>query len=142
VRSAAFGLAGLGSLALLVGLFVGVGEARGHAIVHFLTGILCLGLFTALGFAWHPPAGSGGATFRGVVLSVLALATLGSFVESLGGAGYDAANSGRRIAMLTVLHDIATPFAALMLSAIPLGLVTGAGVLIAKLRQRARPARV
>jgi hypothetical protein len=130
VRAAALVLAALGVVAALVAFLVAVGEARGHAVGHILTGLLCLGLFAALAFPWHPPAGSGAATLRGLVLSLLALAALGSFLESLGGAGYDAANAGRRIEALTTLHDIAVPFGAFLIGAVPLGVITGIVVVI------------
>jgi hypothetical protein len=133
VRAAALVLAALGVVAALVAFLVAVGEARGHAVGHILTGLLCLGLFAALAFPWHPPAGSGAATLRGLVLSLLALAALGSFLESLGGAGYDAANAGRRIEALTTLHDIAVPF-----GDVPLGVITGIVVLIGWATRRGR----
>jgi hypothetical protein len=44
-----------------------------------------------------------------LVLSVVA--TFGSFPESIGGAGYDATNSDARVEALTLLHDVALPFA-------------------------------
>jgi hypothetical protein len=138
VRAAALVLAALGVVAALVAFLVAVGEARGHAVGHILTGLLCLGLFAALAFPWHPPAGSGAATLRGLVLSLLALAALGSFLESLGGAGYDAANAGRRIEALTTLHDIAVPFGAFLIGAVPLGVITGIVVLIGWATRRGR----
>jgi hypothetical protein len=99
---------------------------------------VCLGLFAALAFPWHPPAGSGAATLRGLVLTLLALAALGSFLESLGGAGYDAANDGRRIEALTTLHGIVVPFGALLIGAVPLGVITGVVVLIGWATRRGR----
>jgi hypothetical protein len=138
VRLATLVLAALGVVAALVAFLVAVGEARGHAVGHLLTGLLCLGLFAALSFPWHPPAGSGAATLRGLVLSLLALAALGSFLESLGGAGYDAANAGRRIEALARLHDIAVPFDAFLIGAVPLGVITGIVVLIGWATRRGR----
>jgi hypothetical protein len=138
VRAAALVLAALGVVAALVAFLVAVGEARGHAVGHLLTGLVCIGLFAALAFAWHPPVGSGAATLRGLVLSLLALAALGSFLESLGGAGYDAANAGRRIEALTTLHDIAVPFGAFLIGAVPLGVITGIVVLIGWATRRGR----
>ena len=136
IRVVAIGLAGLGLVAVLVAIFVAIGEARGHAVLHLLTGLICLGLFAALAFLWHPRVGTGPAMFRGLVLTLLAAASVSSFVESLGGAGYDAANAGRRIESLTVLHDIAVPLAALTLLAVPLGVLTGIVVLIARATRR------
>jgi hypothetical protein len=141
VRVATLVLAALGLVAALVAFLVAVGEARGHAVGHLLTGLLCLGLFAALAFPWHPPAGSGAATLRGLVLTLLALAALGSFLESLGGAGYDAANDGRRIEALTTLHGIAVPLGAFLIGAVPLGVITGIGVLIARAARRGRTVR-
>ncbi|MGZ5214567.1 MAG: hypothetical protein ACXWEN_12575, partial [Actinomycetota bacterium] len=131
VRVVTFGLVGLGLLAVLVALVVAEGEARGHAVFHLLTGFLCVGLFAALAFPWYPRAGGGAASLRGLVLTLLAVAALGAFMESLGGSGYDAANDGHRIEALTTLHSIAAPFGALIV-AVPLGLITGIGVLIAR----------
>ena len=61
---------------------------------------------------------------------LLVAATFGSFLESLGGSGYDAANSGTRISALTTLHGIALPFGALVMAAVPLALITGVVALI------------
>ena len=141
VRVVAYGLAGLGLVALLVALVVAVGEARGHAILHLLTGFLCVGLFAALAFPWHPRAGGGAATLRGMVLTLLALAAFGGFMESLGGAGYDAANDGHRIESLTTLHSIALPFGAFLFVAVPLGVITGITVLIARATRHGRTVR-
>ena len=113
-------------------LIVAEGEARGHAIGHLITGFLCVGLFAALALPWHPPAGGGAATLRGLVLTLLALSAFGGFMESLGGAGYDAANEGHRIEALTTLHSVAGPFGALLIVAVPLGVITGIAVLIAR----------
>jgi len=135
------GLAGLGLVALLVAFVVAEGEARGHAVLHLLTGFLCVGLFAALAFLWHPRAGGGAATLRGLVLMLLAVAALGGFMESLGGAGYDAANAGRRIEALTTLHSIALPFGALLIVAVPLAVITGVTVLIARATRRGRTVR-
>ncbi|MEO8293164.1 MAG: hypothetical protein ABI635_08495 [Actinomycetota bacterium] len=140
-RVAILGLSGLGLVALLVALLVAEGEARGHAIAHLLTGLLCVGLFAALAFPWHPHAGSGAATLRGLVLTLLGLAAFGSFLESLGGAGYDAANGGRRIAALTTLHDVGLPFGVLLIGAVPLGAITGIAVFTAWAVRRGRTVR-
>jgi hypothetical protein len=48
----------------------------------------------------------------------------GSFIESLGGAGYDAANLERRVESLASLHGIGVLFGPVALLAIPLGAVT------------------
>ncbi|MGH2594839.1 MAG: hypothetical protein ACRDH7_02615, partial [Actinomycetota bacterium] len=45
IRVVAVVLTGLGILAVLVAIFVAIGEAQGHAFFHFLTGLLCVGLF-------------------------------------------------------------------------------------------------
>lgn len=141
VRVVASGLAGLGLVALLVALVVAEGEARGHAIGHLITGSLCVGLFAALAFPWHPRAGSGAATLRGLVITLLAVAALGAFMESLGGSGYDAANDGHRIEALTTLHSIALPFGTFLFVAVPLGVITGIWVLIARATRRGRTVR-
>ena len=140
-RVVTYGLAGLGLVALLVALIVAEGEARGHSILHLLSGLLCLGLFAALAFRWHPRAGSGGATLRGLVLALLAVSAFGAFGESLGGAGYDAANDGVRFEMLTTLHSIALPFGVFLFVAVPLGVITGIVVLIARVTDRGRSVR-
>jgi hypothetical protein len=140
VRVVTYGLVGLGLVALLVAIVVAEGEARGHAIGHLFTGFLCFGLFAALAFPWHPRAG-GAATLRGLVLTLLALVAFGSFMESLGGAGYDAANAGRRIEALTTLHNMALPFGGFLFVAVPLGVITGIVVLIAWVTHRGRSVR-
>jgi hypothetical protein len=132
VRVVVPGLAGLGVAAVLVAFIVAEGEARGHAIGHLITGFLCVGLFAALALPWHPPAGGGAATLRGLVLTLLAVSAFGGFMESLGGAGDDAANEGHRIEALTTLHNVAVPFGALLIVAVPLGVITGIAVLIAR----------
>jgi hypothetical protein len=142
VRIVAVALAVFGVAAALVAVLVAQGEAQGHAVGHFLTGLVCLGLFAALAFPWHPAAGTALAGVRGLVLVLLVAATFGSFLESLGGSGYDAANSGTRISALTTLHGIALPFGALVMAAVPLGLVTGVAALVTRSSQRRRPAQV
>lgn len=132
IRVVTYGLAGLGLVAVLVAILVAEGEARGHAFFHFLSGLLCVGLFAALAFLLHPDAGTGAASIRGLVLTLLAAGALGSFMESLGGSGYDAANVGHRIEALTTLHNIAVPLGGLTLIAIPLGVITGVVLLIAR----------
>lgn len=129
VRVAEATMVALGTLALLVAILVPSGEAQEHATAHFLTGLVCACLFGALAYPWHPRPGSGTAMFRGIVLSLLAAAAIGAFFESLGGSGYDAANVGHRIELLTTVHNLVTPFAALAIGAVPLGLVTCAVLL-------------
>jgi hypothetical protein len=113
----------LGLAAAGVAVAVAEGEARGHAVGHLLTGIVCLALFAALGRWWRSSTNSISATLRGPLLALLWLATAGLFLESLGGAGYDAANEGERIAFLTALHGIAALPAALFVLAAPLSLI-------------------
>jgi hypothetical protein len=140
LRVVTYGLAGLGLVAFVVAFVVAEGEARGHAILHLLTGLVCLGLFAALAFLWHPHAGGGAASFRGFVLMLLAVAGLGALLESLGGSGYDAANAGHRIELLTNLHNMVTPLGALLLIAVPLAVITAVVVLIARaLGRSSRP---
>ena len=139
VRLVAITMAVLGITALVVAVLVPEQEAQGHAIGHLLTGLLCAGLFAALAFPWHPRPGTDTAMFRGIVLSLLAVGAIGAFMESLGGSGYDAANEGHRIVALTTLHNIAVPFGALTIGAVPIGLVTGLVVLIAWMMRRHRP---
>lgn len=139
VRLVAITMAVLGITALVVALLVPEQEAQGHAIAHLLAGLVCAGLFAALAFPWRPRLGTGTAMFRGIVLSLLAVGAIGAFMESLGGSGYDAANEGHRIVALTTLHNIALPFGALTIGAVPIGLVTGLVVLIAWMGRRNRP---
>ena len=141
VRFVALALAAFGIVAAAVATFVAEGEAQGHAVGHFLTGLVCLGLFAALAFPWHPASGSALAGVRGLVLVLLVAATFGSFLESLGGSGYDAANSGTRIAALTALHGIALPFGALVMAAVPLALITGVVALVTRSSERRKPAQ-
>jgi hypothetical protein len=121
-------LASMGAVALIVAFTVAVGEAQGHAVGHWLFGAAALGLFIALAIPWHPLPGTTAWLARRVVLAILAVAAFGSFLESLGGAGYDAANEGRRVTALAALHPVALPIAALGLPAIPLGAIVGVAV--------------
>jgi hypothetical protein len=139
MRVVAVALAVFGIVAAMVAILVAQGEARGHAVGHFITGLVCLGLFAALAFPWHPTAGTTPAGIRGLVLALLVAAALGSFLESLGGSGYDAANEGHRIEALATLHGIALPFGALVMAAVPLGLITGIAALITRFSRRSRP---
>ena len=129
----------LGIAALVAAAFVAVGEARGHAVFHLLTGAIALALFAALAFRWHPAPGSGIALFRGMVLTLLALAAFGSFVESMGGAGYDAANETRRLTLLASLHPVGVPFGGFVMTGIPIGIITVIVVLIAHVTHREQP---
>ena len=129
----------LGIAALVAAAFVAVGEARGHAVFHLLTGSIALALFAALAFRWHPAPGSGIALFRGMVLTLLALAAFGSFVESMGGAGYDAANETRRLTLLASLHPVGVPFGGFVMTGIPIGIITVIVVLIAHVTHREQP---
>lgn len=124
-RPAFLGLALLGLVALAVALVVATGEARGHAFFHLLAGALCLALYVPYAFGWHPERGSARAGFRSVLLVLLALAAFGSFVESIGGAGYDERNAGRRIETLTTLHDVGLFFSPFLVVAVPLALAAG-----------------
>ena len=124
----------LAVVASIAAILVAVGAAQGHAVFHLLTGLVALGLFAALAFLWHPTPGSGPSMVRGLTLGLLALASFGSFVESLGGAGYDAANAERRLPALASLHGVGQYFGAFVMVGVPLGIVTGLVVLIAYLR--------
>ena len=117
-------LAALATSAAVVAATVAVGEATGHAVGHLAVGLACLILFVGIAAAWHPTPGSSKASIRGMVLLVLGVGAFGSFIESLGGAGYDAANLERRVESLAALHGIGVLFGPVALLAIPLGLVT------------------
>ena len=78
---------------------------------------------------------------RVMVLVLLALAAIGSFVESLGGAGYDAANMARRLPALAALHDVGVPFGVFLMTGVPIGVVTGIAVLVGWTTQRRRAIR-
>jgi hypothetical protein len=123
-------LGAMGVLALVVGLTVAQGEARGHAFSHWIVGVVALALFAALALRWHPQPGTGAAAIRIGVLALLAVGAFGSFLESLGGSGYDAANIEHRVEVLAALHGIALPFAALGLPAVPVGALVGGVVLV------------
>ena len=138
VRLAASAIALIGVTALIVALIIPEAEAQGHAIGHFLSGLLCAGLFAALAVAWRPSPATDKAQIRGMVLSLLALAAIAAFLESIGGAGYDAANETRRIEALTRLHGIVTPFGAVTLLAIPIGIATACVMLIGWVIRRIR----
>jgi hypothetical protein len=134
-------LAAFGLVALAVAATVAGGQARGHAIGHLFTGVVALGLFAALAFPWQPEPGTTAAFSRGALLIMLGIAAFGSFLESLGGSGYDAANSARRIEGLAALHDIALPVAAVGVPGILLGAVVGLIVLGTWTLRRARRSR-
>jgi hypothetical protein len=118
-------LGAMGLTAGVVAVTVAVGEARGHAIFHLLFGVVSLGLFAALAFPWHPRPGTSAALVRGTVLVLLGIATFGAFLESIGGAGYDAENAGRRLEALTTLHGVAIPFSVAGLPGLLLGALVG-----------------
>jgi hypothetical protein len=103
-------------------------------------GTVAFALFLALGLLWRPRTDSQAALIRRVVLMLLLVAALGSFVESMGGAGYDATNSRDRVRALTVLHDLALPFSALGMPGVVLGAVAGVVVLARGALRRLRAA--
>lgn len=138
VRLAAGAMALLGIAALVVALLVPEDEAQAHATGHLAAGLVCAGLFAALAFPWRPRPGTGTAMVRGIALSLLAAAAIAGFAESLGGSGYDAANEGHRIVALTTLHNLVTPFGALTIGAVPIGLATGLVVLMTWIVRRNR----
>ena len=117
-------LAGFAIVAAIVAVTVAVGEAVGHAVSHLVMGLACLTIYVGLAALWHPQPGSGKASFRGMALLVLAIGAFGSSVESLGSAGYDAANLERRIPTLASLHDVGALLAPVALLAVPIGLAT------------------
>lgn len=134
-KIAAVALAAVGAMALVVALLVAVGDARGHAAFHFVPGAIGLVAFTGLALLWRPVKGSLTAGLRILILVQVGLGTLGQFLESIGGSGYDAANDGRRIELLTGIHDIAVWFGFFALF-IPLGLVVLVVVLVSRFRRR------
>ena len=131
-------LAGLAVTASVVAAIIAVGDAIGHAVSHLVFGVACLLLYAVIAAAWHPQPGSAKASIRGMALLVLGIGALGSFIESLGGAGYDAANVERRIEALASLHPVGVLVAPVAFVAIPIGLATviaiAAGRLAARLR--------
>ncbi len=129
-RIAFIAMCGMGGVTAAVAILVAQGEAKGHATSHLVTALVGLGLFAALAFRWHPRPGTGTATYRGLLLCLLALAVAGSYIESLGGAGYDRANSGRRIPALAGLHDVGLLFGGVLFVAIPVAVVTGIVLLV------------
>jgi hypothetical protein len=133
-------LAGFAVIAGVVAATVAVGEATGHATSHLVTGLACLAIYVGLAAGWHPQPGSGKASFRGMALLVLAIGAFGSFVESLGGAGYDVANLEPRIPTLASLHDIGILFAAVALLAVPIGLATIVVIGVVGLARKINPA--
>jgi hypothetical protein len=75
-----------------------------------------------------------------MALLVLAIGAFGSFIESLGGAGYDAVNLERRIPTLASLHDVGVLLAPVALLAVPIGLATIVVVGVVGLARRIKPA--
>jgi hypothetical protein len=135
---AALVLMGLGTL--VIAGTVAEGEATGHAVGHLAIGIVALGLLSALAFLWRPSRGTQAALIRRMVLVLLGLAVFGSFLESVGGAGYDAANSEPRVEALAALHGVALPIASLGMPGIVLGAVVGIVVLTTSITRRRRAA--
>jgi hypothetical protein len=133
-------LAAMAPAAGVVAATVAVGEAIGHATGHLVTGLACLAIYVGLAALWHPQPGSGRASFRGMALLVLAIGAFGSFVESLGGAGYDAANLERRIPTLASLHDVGILLAPVALLAVPIGLATIVVIGAVGIARRVKPA--
>ena len=133
-------LAGLAAAASIVTATVAVGEAIGHAVSHLVVGLAGLLLFIGVAAAWHPLPGSGKGSIRGMVLLILGVGTLGSFVESLGGAGYDAADVERRIETLASLQGVGVHLGPVALLAIPLGGLTILLVAATAIAKRARRA--
>jgi len=129
-------LGAMGAVALVVALTVAEGEAQGHAVSHWVVGLPALVLFGVLALRWHPQPGTGASAIRIGVLAMLTVGAFGSFLESLGGAGYDAANLEPRIAPLAALHGVALPFAALGLPALAVGTLVAVVVLVASGRRR------
>lgn len=125
----AIALGAMGSIALIVAVAVAEGEAQGHATGHLVFGLVALSLFAGLAFLWHPEPGSNPSFARGASLGLLAVAAFGSFLESLGGSGYDAANEGHRIEALATLHGIAVPIGAIGFPGILFGALVGLVVL-------------
>ncbi len=136
VKVAATVLGATGVLALVIAVVVAEGEATGHATGHLVIGVVSLALFAVLGLLWRPPTGSQAALARRVVLVLLVVATFGSFLESMGGAGYDATNSDARVEALALLHDVALPFAALGMPGVVLGAIAGIVVLATRIVHR------
>jgi hypothetical protein len=128
-RVVTIALGAMGSIALIVAVTVAEGEAQGHATGHLVFGLVALSLFAGLAFLWHPEPGSNPSFARGASLGLLAVATFGSFLESLGGSGYDAANEGHRIEALATLHGIAVPIGAIGFPGILFGALVGLVVL-------------
>jgi hypothetical protein len=129
---------GLGAIALMVTVVVVKGEAGGHAFGHLVLGAALLGLFAAIGAAWHPRAGSSSSNYRAALLIVLWIASVATFLESIGAAGYDQFNAGHRLEWLTALHGMATPIASLGILLLPLSVGVLAITLVGRLVTRRR----
>ena len=123
-RSLVLGFAVAGAVvaaaALVVALAVARGQARGHAFFHLTFGVTALALFTAVGLLWRPPAGSPSPVGRTVLLVALWAFAVAALFESVGAAGYDEFNDGRRIEWLTTIHGIAAPLSGIGFLLVPL----------------------
>jgi hypothetical protein len=137
-RLAAAAGAALALVTLVVGLTVAVGDARGHVFFHMIFGVATLGVFVVLGRLWgrRPVTVSHRA-----LLAVTWLASVGTLLEAIGGAGYDRFNAGRRIPWLTSLHTLATVGGGLAMLAVPIACVVIVVTVIARARQNATVAR-
>jgi hypothetical protein len=120
--------------ALLTGLLVAVGEAQGHVFFHLVFGMVALGLYVGLGFAARARPSTASLWRALQILVWFALA--GSFLEAIGGAGYDRFNAETRIGWLTTLHGFASPFAAVWFPAVPIAVLALLVALAGRLRTR------
>ena len=126
--------AALGAVALLFAVFVAEREARAHGFFHLTFGLVILGLFIAIDRWWRPREGTAGSWLRLPMLVLLWVGLAGAFLESMGAAGYGSTRD--RIPWLTTVHGIATPFGALGLVMIPVGLFVLASVFVERLHAR------
>lgn len=132
----------IAGIAVLVGLFVAEGEARGHVFFHLGFGVTIMLLFTAVGLMWRLPSTADSSAGRTALLSALWISAGGTLFESIGAGGYDAMNATTRIGWLTALHGLSTPIAGIGLLMIPVGGITLAALVLKRLLTHRRTAKL
>lgn len=127
-------------LAAVLGWLVSVLPLRGnsaHAASHLAVAVPALVLLATALRAWPPPEVRAEGLSRGVFLLGLGIAGGGMSLEAIGAYGYDE-DGGRRIELLTSLHNSAVAIGGIGLLLVVLGGILTAGLHLAGRRGRVR----
>ena len=128
-------------LAAALGWLVSVLPLRGnsaHAAAHFAVAVPALLLLAIAVRTWPPPAARAEVLSRGVFFVGLGMTGGGLLLEAIGAYGYDD-DGGRRIELLTSLHNVAVPIGGAGLLLFVLGGILTAGVRLAARRGHGQP---